>query len=456
MSGSGIGSYSSKKIHCCSQCKKSFSAWDRLQNHVRASHSASQSTAYASTLLIRDAYRCKYRGESRFWSEDALRDHCNMVYRTNSLGKFAKKWACHACNTEFPATTLLQHHKRSRQHCYYSICDVTFSSLATETQHLRLYHHQYHCCDCDADFTREEALEKHSCQKIRKSIPLPNNIRKATNKDNKPPKYLQCAASIKCKRKFGSPSALLSHMESGTCVSGISRKAINDFVRTNDTERLIIDDVLGNNPINEVVGSSSDLTSSFVTPIMTPTLSASSGFLPPSGIGLNPHHMSTDGILALTRMKLLAFEVAGLPCDPSTPRAASELSFSSQYTPSSSGILTATSTQMSTSLQLPAQGSTLRCPLCPNRSRVFVTIAAVEAHLVSPAHEPKIYHCPVALLGPISKGTMVRRFTTLSGLTAHLESGACGEDGAATLEKAMAFVQERLDAFGFGKVRLVK
>lgn len=183
-------------------------------------------------------------------------------------------------------------------------------------------------------------------------------------------------------------------------------------------------------------------------------------------MGLGSRILSTGSLLALTDAKLSLLESASLPEMPLqrsripenaqvlTPNS-SGMSFERQYSPSSSGIFTPTPSRMPASLQLPGLHSTLRCPLCPDESKVFGSLPALEAHVTSPAHAPKIFHRPIALLGPMSKGTALRCFTTLSGLTQHLENGACG-DGAATLKQAMDFVQEKLDQLGFGGVGLVK
>ena len=48
----------------------------------------------------------------------------------------------------------------------------------------------------------------------------------------------------------------------------------------------------------------------------------------------------------------------------------------------------------------------------------------------------------------------MKYFSTLSGLTQHLESGAC-EGGKATFLKAVVYVEERLNQLGLGDLRLL-
>jgi len=168
-------------------------------------------------------------------------------------------------------------------------------------------------------------------------------------------------------------------------------------------------------------------------------------------------------MLALTSAKLSLLEAASLSEMPmqraSTPendQFFTPMSVSWQYTPSNSGTLTPISIPMLSSLKLSGSRFPLRCPLFPLKTREFVNLLALEAHLASPAHAPKNFHCPIGILGPSSKGSTARYCTILSGLTQHLESGACDHDGAATLEKAMAFVRGKLDVLGYGAVRLVE
>lgn len=100
----------------------------------------------------------------------------------------------------------------------------------------------------------------------------------------------------------------------------------------------------------------------------------------------------------------------------------------------------------------------LLCPLCGERLREFRTLQAFRNHLASPVHAPKTFHCPVDLLPSTRKGktgkTLIREFSTLSGMAQHIESGAC-EGGRRMLEGAVQFVEEKLKELGFKEVRLL-
>jgi hypothetical protein len=61
-------------------------------------------------------------------------------------------------------------------------------------------------------------------------------------------------------------------------------------------------------------------------------------------------------------------------------------------------------------------GSYWECYMCHKK---FNTLKALNAHLNSPVHMQKVYHCPN------SNGNCGKRFTTLAGLFNHLESETC-------------------------------
>ncbi|KAI4280504.1 MAG: hypothetical protein L6R38_004413 [Xanthoria sp. 2 TBL-2021] len=145
----------------------------------------------------------------------------------------------------------------------------------------------------------------------------------------------------------------------------------------------------------------------------------------------------------------------GLLTPSSHPSDTYSALMSAQTTPSalSTGYFT-----LGTGQPLIARAGNFWCPLCPAQSRGFRTVNALENHLASPAHAPKVFHCPVNLTSSEKKGKqtkeMIKDFSTLSGLTQHVESGVC-EGGRQMLEGAMEFVQERLKALGFKNIKLL-
>ena len=84
---------------------------------------------------------------------------------------------------------------------------------------------------------------------------------------------------------------------------------------------------------------------------------------------------------------------------------------------------------------------------------------ALQQHMISPAHDDKVYHCPSNLLPVASsragtKQVKGKQFTTLSGLAQHLESGAC-YGGKQTFLHCVEFVQRHLRQQGLGGMRLL-
>jgi hypothetical protein len=79
-------------------------------------------------------------------------------------------------------------------------------------------------------------------------------------------------------------------------------------------------------------------------------------------------------------------------------------------------------------------------------------------HLSSPAHAPKMFHCPLVFAGFEDKrkaSQLMRYFSTLSGLMQHLESGAC-QGGRATFRKTVEYVEYSLEKIGLQKLRLLR
>ncbi|KAI4217441.1 MAG: hypothetical protein LQ351_000036 [Letrouitia transgressa] len=100
----------------------------------------------------------------------------------------------------------------------------------------------------------------------------------------------------------------------------------------------------------------------------------------------------------------------------------------------------------------------LVCPLCPpDRQRRFGSILAFEMHLNSAAHAPKVFHCPMAFSVDVPEPwdkKKERYFSTLSGLTRHLEVGACS-GGRSTFRSAIEFLEEQLLRLGIVGVKLL-
>lgn len=308
---------------------------------------------------------------------------------------------------------------------------------------------QFRCCDCERDFESEKALTHHlrwskehgvrkggskkkekqkqqqeenqlTCEKCKKTLKTQGSLEQhlASVRHN-PLSNIKCIADAKCKKKFNCPSAQLHHLESGKCVSGMTKTTLNGAIAMNDTRRIITSGgvtaqwLLEDNP-------SAASTSQTRSPLLTPT---STEFLDsyPSSVVLTPTSTlsgSTDLCSMLT-------------------------------------------------LRLRTQSGYQKCPLCPpSRTRKFKP-GALQQHLSSSVHaqvsaslplpvpDEISFHCPRALIGEGSSRAANRQFSTVSGLAQHIESGAC-DGGRATLKRVVEYVQEEMEGMGFGRLNLLR
>lgn len=355
---------------------------------------------------------------------------------------------CGACSRAYISLKSLHSHNRSTAHCFCGQCDLCFPDLEALAEHRQTFIHAsgFHCCDCDRDFVSQKALDHHLQFKIHK----PTQPRRecyecdecrrqflnqaALDKHraslvHHPLSDLKCFASSECRQRFNSPSALIQHLESGNCKSGLTRRSLNRLVQRNDTDRLISSGVEEHDPLAELHHQLDSLTiashpirtpdsSKESTPIMTPVTDDDD-----SGVMLSPYLGMMSPILS--------------PLDIAAHHA-----------------LVSLEDQNSTQ-----KANGLSCPLCPARSKPFKTLNALHMHLNSSRHAPKVFHCPSSIFPPTKrKGAhrgSIKHFSSLSGLTMHIESGAC-RGGKATLQKAIELLEQRLHDMGFEHLHLLK
>lgn len=271
----------SSKIYGCKLCKGLFTTHTRLREHCHKSHSTSFVCGLCNTA---------------FPNEVSQGLHC-----IDSLPGWTWKPkppdpSCGICKFTFPTAVGLHRHQRLTEHSYCKECNEYFID---ETFTLRHYEDVVHatefwCCDCLRGFGSSKALERHlndknhqrfACQlcprRFGNQMPLDvhivesHNARADVNRKiyseaanacyicqrkfknwgalqnhlgsllHNPLSDLACVASTKCKARFTSPSALLSHLESGQCKSGITREEINNLVLSQDTQCLITGEIEG-------------------------------------------------------------------------------------------------------------------------------------------------------------------------------------------------------------------
>ncbi|MCJ1391562.1 hypothetical protein MMC18_004426 [Xylographa bjoerkii] len=326
----------------------------------------------------------------------------------------------------------LKQHQADKGHSHYCRdCNRAFGSTEALDQHLNSSIHasHFHCCDCDKDFVNAKVLNQHLADKVHNPK---KDVRSALASDSNwfcqkcereftdetalnqhlssvvhhPISNISCPGNKRCKQRFTSPSALVHHLESGACRSGITRKSLNALIQSNDVDQLIHNSSGGTDTPSLYWNDNASTSSFGGVPIMTPRTDES---------------------------------IAGTPISMSL--------LSGLLTPSSSG-----SDDFGSELALTTSPS---CPLCPKK---FRTVSALQDHLSSPAHESKIFHCPLSFTAPLldeANATKIPKlFSTLSGLTQHLESGACvGGNGMWRL--VMKYVEDRARQNGWKNLRLL-
>jgi hypothetical protein len=204
---------------------------------------------------------------------------CDIIFETRKLLKAHKRKAhprCTFCKKRFFEQKQLESHQREVDHSYCKECNLCFSASLIQLQHVRTVEHTdvYRCCDCGRQYHGQISLDNHCCDcdrvfkcfqglqshftshklhRPRTSWPRVDHLQagsqkliggtKATaiNPRQKSHKRrpIPCPASSQCKKRFAKPSALISHLESGSCVSGWTRDKLNTMITVHDQNRLI-------------------------------------------------------------------------------------------------------------------------------------------------------------------------------------------------------------------------
>ena len=450
----------------CSHCNGIFTTMATFDEHCSKRHGSPLSVVFENA----PHERCHWRDRK-------------LISKSPEKATQARK--CGSCDIKCITITELQIHQRAQNHCYCEECDKFFATSKETVKHFgtALHASEYTCCDCSRSFRNEDKLYRHlehehrrqlSCQvclqvfgakkvldqhiasqhqadpkKKREILPqsadacyicqkkfstinaLQNHLQSPSHH---PISELRCFASVECKGRFSSPSALLGHLESGQCCSGIKREFINDLVQTYDTDCVIT----GQHTAQKLLdhhGPGSDLSSPPGSPVLTPNSSSwNSPYLAPTS-RVDDNNLSESTL-------------------PLGPSSSGTWFPSNVHTPLSPGMLAPASSWRPSVIQLSINQYPLSCPLCSKNKR-FKSKHALESHMSSPAHMSKIFHCPTNLMDLAINKTIIKSFTTLSGLTQHIESASCG-DGKATLKAAMEIIQGKLETMGLGRIKLLK
>ncbi|EJC99648.1 uncharacterized protein FOMMEDRAFT_160073 [Fomitiporia mediterranea MF3/22] len=161
----------------------------------------------------------------------------------------ANHHCCHICDIGLPSSAALREHIKIK-HFYCRICDLLFDDSDDFLEHGESDH--YTCWPCARIFTSFEIYIKHNTSKhyFCHECNLPflsegtlTNHRSTTHGS----RWLRCPGR-RCKKRFLTPSGLIQHAESGGCRSGVTRKAVNEYVANQDRQNVIT------NPLRMITG----------------------------------------------------------------------------------------------------------------------------------------------------------------------------------------------------------
>ncbi|KAI9766490.1 MAG: hypothetical protein M1839_004894 [Geoglossum umbratile] len=344
-----------------------------------------------------------------------------------------------------------------------------------------------HCCDCDVGFRTSQDLEKHfrtskkahhqvrinvprapaaqptttptpssKTKSPQNSTPTPNSKAKSPKKKLKKkakPRNIPCPTGGKCQKKFAMLSAVVNHLESGRCPSGMTRVELNKLIMTHDKNRYITHEVATSAATWE---SPSTVLLGLPGEVLTAAPPEDSGAVPPPAEYEDSFSEWSD--------------IGGLPLlTPST----SEADIDSEWS-LISGMHTPLSNTGNPSLRTagaPQSKLSLHCPMCPTtpNKRTFHSIRALQTHMSSLAHAPKIFHCPFTFPAVGSdlnssgdstsqkkkkKKQTLKYFKSLGGLATHMENGAC-KGGVEMFMEATRYVEEEIKKMGFVEIKLL-
>jgi Zinc finger, C2H2 type len=444
---------------------------------------------------------------------------CNLSFSKSKASRKHKQRVhprCKLCKKRFLGLKELQNHQQETGHSYCRECGIYFLDNGKHITHVRNVQHamQYHCCDCGREYTSQESLNNHCCEcdkifryqrQLKKHLTKGNHIRNVTvpglqpNADlqhkceacdeifrnkkslrrhmsskHKPPRHIPCPVGGKCSKKFATPPALLNHLESGRCSSGMTRAKMNELVFAHDPNRYITS-------IEAAMATSAPVQESVkYNPYRFSSAEINCASQPPNSIAAplcnlladesTPLPLTTDddtasewsivgGVLLTPTTSECASDwsiIRAVPLTPGISDDASEWSFMSGnliYTPSDGS---EADINLETAPPKAALPRNLRCHLCPPNRKAFGSVRAFQAHATSAAHAPKIFYCPLSFMPNVKPEDLLKRryFSTLGGLTQHLESGGC-EGGVEMYRKAIKFVEEQLNCLGFRGMRLL-
>jgi len=180
----------------CTRCDRYFSSSYALSRHLRDSslHNICDDCALDFAT---------WKGLKEHWVQSPYHNYCQR------------------CNEHFDDDDELEWHMEDT-HPYCTTCRKAFQDEYGLEEHFRQSSIHYYCVDCRRHFLSASNLNSHLNSSIHR------------------PKDVHCPFRG-CGQAFVSNSALILHLEAGSCPSRVNRNTVNDYVRQIDRNHVITD-----------------------------------------------------------------------------------------------------------------------------------------------------------------------------------------------------------------------
>ncbi|KAH7915742.1 hypothetical protein BJ138DRAFT_997285 [Hygrophoropsis aurantiaca] len=156
-------------------------------------------------------------------------------------------YVCYECGLDFSTWLgLKEHWVQSPRHYYCQYCEDHFDDEYDLEDHYQSSHH--YCESCRRVFKNEHGLHEHYrqspqhhycplCKVLYRSA---NNLQMHLKSSAHMPRDVSCPF-LGCDMAFVSKSALILHLESGGCRSGVNRRMIDNYIKSVDRTNIITD-----------------------------------------------------------------------------------------------------------------------------------------------------------------------------------------------------------------------
>lgn len=384
----------------CTQCSLSFATSGQLEEHTQSSvsHRYTLGKFYCDDCVL------------WFSDQEALDRHLQ------DAEEHASQFACVECGREFNSRRELEAHVLMGVLCRHgigegesveenkSVDDETFAGRRISPQEGLKFipstalHGSYSNEDIDPPYLYESNT-RYTDSSAANSQYVCQSLHAGGSRSGPQTGQTYHCLGRTCLRTFASPSALLQHLDSGACPSGVNRHIVNSATIALDHGSAITNRLLR------------------------------------AAAGRNIHEI-----------------------DPDEEEADIATRYHAQGPPGGRRPFLLGPPQLPWGVRNLDELPDLCCPLCPKHSSPFRTATALYAHMTSPVHDARIYHCSSTSGGSASNSNAIhtsRNFSTLGALAQHLESRGCSMSapaGAKIFNDTMKEVQERLRDVELGSI----